>query len=368
MHFNFNSLAALTPNWESIKQSTKLFFAESPVFNPLPSIENVEGLPAEFSNFAGHYRQYILPNVERFEQNRITKLNEFRYRLWGATAGTVLVIFIASIVLKFSSLRAGGDVIFGLGAMAISGIAYWASGPIQKYKEGVKAEIFPFIFSYFAQQNIGEFFYNQNSPIMISQFQDSDILPAYDNCHLEDYVKGEYNNVSLETLEAKMTQTRGSGKNRRTVVTFKGIFIRLSMNKSFHGHTIIKKDGGKIGNWFTDKFSKGNEKQRVALEDPQFEKLFEVYGSDQVEARYLLTPSFMERLMKISDLFESKGIQAALYNKHLLLMIPTLQDRFEVASIFTPATFQDEIVHILQEMQQLFSLIELLKLQENTRL
>lgn len=39
--------------------------------------------------------------------------------------------------------------------------------------------------------------------------------------------------------------------------------------------------------------------QPVRLEDPAFERAFEVLGSDQVQARYLLTPAFMERLVKL---------------------------------------------------------------------
>ena len=35
----------------------------------------------------------------------------------------------------------------------------------------------------------------------------------------------------------------------------------------------------------------------VKLEDPEFEKEFVVYGDDQVEARYILTTSMMERLL-----------------------------------------------------------------------
>lgn len=35
----------------------------------------------------------------------------------------------------------------------------------------------------------------------------------------------------------------------------------------------------------------------IRLEDPEFEKEFCVYGDDQVEARYLLTSSLMERIL-----------------------------------------------------------------------
>lgn len=44
------------------------------------------------------------------------------------------------------------------------------------------------------------------------------------------------------------------------------------------------------------KISKQNFR-RVKLEDVEFEKYFEVYGTDQLETRYLLTPALMARIV-----------------------------------------------------------------------
>ena len=84
----------------------------------------------------------------------------------------------------------------------------------------------------------------------------SGIIPSYDSSHLEDYVKGDYKDITLELTEARLRETRGSGKNRRTVTVFSGIFVLLDMNKNFSGKTIVKKDIGKLGNWFSRTFSK----------------------------------------------------------------------------------------------------------------
>jgi Protein of unknown function (DUF3137) len=108
--------------------------------------------------------------------------------------------------------------------------------------------------------------------------------------------------------------------------------------------------------------------QKVTLEDPQFEDKFEVYSTDQIEARYLLTTSFMERLLALSRLFSGQGLQAAFHEKHLLLLLNAQENMFEASSIFQPATFTDDIQTILEEMKQIFSLIDHLKLYEQTRL
>ena len=41
--------------------------------------------------------------------------------------------------------------------------------------------------------------------------------------------------------------------------------------------------------------------ERIRLEDPEFEKQFEVYCDDQITARYVLTPAFMQRLKKLNE-------------------------------------------------------------------
>ena len=41
--------------------------------------------------------------------------------------------------------------------------------------------------------------------------------------------------------------------------------------------------------------------EKIRLEDPEFQKLFEVYCDDQITARYVLTPAFMERLKKLNE-------------------------------------------------------------------
>ena len=38
--------------------------------------------------------------------------------------------------------------------------------------------------------------------------------------------------------------------------------------------------------------------KKIRLEDPEFQKQFEVYCDDQITARYVLTPAFMQRLKK----------------------------------------------------------------------
>ncbi len=162
-----------------------------------------------------------------------------------------------------------------------------------------------------------------------------------------------------------------------SITAFEGIIITLSMNKEFNGKTILKKDFGTMGNW-TKK--KNIDLERVRLEDPRFERFFEVYSSDQIEARYLLTPAFMDRLLQLIEVLRERDeesgalpkqvpseichyVECSFYDNKLLITIQSfLHDFFEVDSIFEPVDFVDETKKILEEMNLIFQIVDVLKL------
>jgi hypothetical protein len=49
-------------------------------------------------------------------------------------------------------------------------------------------------------------------------------------------------------------------------------------------------------------------------------------------------------------------------------VIPSDKNRFKVGSVFQPATFVDDINHILKEMAIIFQIIDTLKLEQKTGL
>ena len=66
------------------------------------------------------------------------------------------------------------------------------------------------------------------------------------------------------------------------------------LGRSFPGNTTVYRN-----RWIKLRFGF----PRVKLESPDFEKQFDVYGNDPVEARYLLTPLLMERILQLDQRF-----------------------------------------------------------------
>ena len=308
--------------------------------------------------FAPHYEKQIRPLVEGFEENRIKALKKVRL----LTFLLIPVGILAGIILYFilqEGFMSEYDLYFVLAYVCI--LLLIVGGilePIGAYDSKVKDKVFPKIFSFF-----GDFVYDQSGMSSVDRFKSSGIIPSYDQEETEDYIGGEYKGVTIRLTEAHLeTEHRNHKGNVYYKTVFKGLFVILSMHKNFKGQTIIKSDKGKFGNWFEDKF---NKLENVQLEDPDFEKKFEVFSDDQVEARYLLTTSFMERLLKLTALFGEKEIQASFYDDKFLIMIPSCKNRFEAGSIFSPATFEEEINTILAEMNEIFQIVDTLKLNQN---
>lgn len=114
---------------------------------------------------------------------------------------------------------------------------------------------------------------------------------------------------------------------RRT--RFKGLFFRANFNKSFKQRTVVLPEGN-----FADDVTRRvtalsqPHGQAIKLEDPQFRQLFRVYGEDQVEARYLLSTSLMDRLVTLRKKL-NRPVWVAFVGNQIYLAIRYREDLFE---------------------------------------
>ena len=131
---------------------------------------------------------------------------------------------------------------------------------------------------------------------------------------------------------------------------FKGVMIELDMPKSFLGHTFIYENAlsaQALRN--ADK----NGYQKILLEDVDFSKRYTIYSTNQTQARYILTPAFMERLKNISFAFNAKYLRMSFQNNKMILLAATNKDLFMMASPFKDSdkktfdTLFDEIYSVL---------------------
>ena len=118
----------------------------------------------------------------------------------------------------------------------------------------------------------------------------------------DDYDRAVSNNEffgthrGLRSSIATLLLTSGSGKQRR--VAFEGLLVELTLPRGLQGiTTAIARTGAfeQMRHWL-----KTSNRQHVALEDPRFSAAYDVWSTDQIAARALLTPALMERLLAFS--------------------------------------------------------------------
>ncbi|MFH1054822.1 MAG: DUF3137 domain-containing protein [Candidatus Altiarchaeota archaeon] len=180
--------------------------------------------------------------------------------------------------------------------------------------------------------------YESGKTISSSAFVGSRIfLQSPDRFHGEDYVSGNVGKTRMEFSEIHAeykTETRDSKGHKHTQwhTIFRGLFIIADFNKNFKGLTVVLPDtaeklfGSVLGkmlqshNFMRDKL--------IKLEDPEFEKLFVVYGDDQVEARYILSTSLMQRIMEFRKK-TGRNIYLSFVNNNIVVALPYGKNLFE---------------------------------------
>jgi hypothetical protein len=233
------------------------------------------------------------------------------------------------------------DLVLFLGAGAVAGYVWAAQKLGDAYRRLYKARVMPRLAAQF-----GPLAWRPAQP-PLDEFRRHRLFPDWDDCAAEDEIFGDYRGMPLSIVELKLT--KGSGDDRRTV--FHGLTAAVTLPRGLSGTTVVIPDRGLFGN-LAERL-RGGPCQKVALEDPGFEKAYEVYGSDQVSARALLTPAFMERFMTLASSGRF-GAPAALVQDNRLLMALAAtggRDLFEPPSYRQPAAARDALAQLYEDIE-----------------
>ena len=274
----------------------------------------MEGLPKEFAFFADRWRDAIQPQLVDLEDERVAAVKRQRnFIIIGVLLG--IAIFAAfAFFIREDGLIFGGFI----GVFAALGMGAWGSMALNKLGQRTKAMLVEPVTGEFGMS----YQLSSGPPEQIHRMRGLGLVPSWDRASYEDRLNGQRGDAPFEFFEAhleeKRTTTDGKGRTRTTWVTvFRGQCLAVKFPKDFNGVTKVYRDMGAF-NWLT-KF--GVKEQRIRLEDPVFEKAFEVYGSDQIEARFLLTPDFMERLLGLERAFQGKQLRCAFAGGEMLLAV-----------------------------------------------
>jgi hypothetical protein len=165
------------------------------------------------------------------------------------------------------------------------------------------------------------------------------------------------------------TQYKSGGKNKSWHTIFRGIFFIADFNKNFMGETFVLPDVSEnaFGSTLGGFFQKLNmmRPQLIKLEDVEFEKHFAIYGTDQVEARYILSPALMQRILNLKQKFNTK-VALSFIGSHVYIAITINKTLFEAPWLFSPVDNQKQLEEYYNDIKMCIDIVELLDL--NTRI
>lgn len=297
------------------------------------------------------------------EQERLEAL-AWRKKTWLIGIPVSCAILALSLTM-IASVDGTGEILI-VPVLALVGTFAIAEFKLFELKERMKTDIL----SHMADARGWRFDADGPAENAVSVYRNLNLLGAHNELDVEDLFEGELKGVRFELFEALAKMRTKNRKSDSVRTVFSGLLARFNFPKDFNGSTVVLTDSG-FFNWAAGFSQKG---ERVTLEDPVFEKQFQVYSSDQVEARYLLTPSFMQRLLDIRSVFPDAQIQAAFERSSLYLAIDTKSSSrdelgfFDVKDMSQPISRQSAVQLFEQELQVFEEIVDGLNLDASTRI
>ena len=224
----------------------------------------------------------------------------------GAPPPALLFVLIAGIII---------------GAIAFACIA-------KGYKRQFKRHIIPKIVQ-FADPGLS---YHPTEKINQLTFKSSKLFThSIDRYKGEDLVRGRLDKTDIVFSELHAEYKTGSGKDTHWHTIFKGLFFIADFNKHFRGQALVLPDSAeKLFGGFGKMLQSWNmgRPDLIQLEDPEFEREFVVYGTDQIEARYILSTSLMQRILDFKRKTGTK-IYLSFVGSQVFVAVPMKKNMFE---------------------------------------
>ena len=165
---------------------------------------------------------------------------------------------------------------------------------------------------------IGDF--STKETVNKSVLKRSCLFPDFDSVHYGYTFSSHFKKTNYTISKVKLYKT---GKKNDKLV-FNGMLIYIPLVKPVFGYTLLS---GK-------KMVLSPALKRVHLEDVIFHQNYYVCSNDQIEARTLLNPAFMEKLNGLKKYFRNKRLDVSFFGNHLVISVYTRQSLFESFYLF----------------------------------
>lgn len=253
--------------------------------------------------------------------------------------------------------------------LLITGLIVWGTWArdkefIKDFKKKVIGRIIQFISS--------DLHYEPSNFVGVDSFEHSRLfLRNVDRYNGDDMVHGIIDKTqfwfSEVKAEYKTTTTNSKGQRKTTWHTmFKGLFFTADFNKHFEGSTVVlpNRFGNKSLARLMQSLNITRRENAIRLEDPEFNRHFVVYGDDQVESRYVLSTSLMQRITKFREK-HNNPLYISFVSSFIYVAIGYSRNLFE-PSYFKKLTRFETVREYFEDIQLAVGIVEDMNL--NTRI
>ncbi len=314
------------------------------------------------SDFAHFYVTTLLGDLKKLEAAR--KRVARRLHLLFITAAAV---FLTSLGID-RGLGLSGSLPFTVGVLLVPIVAFFyrlmISGYVHDFKVGIIKKVVGFIDPGLR--------YTPSGHVPKWRVVASRIFSRHpDRVRGDDLVEGRIGGTNMQFSEVHVeakheSASSGGGRRRRWSTIFRGLFFVADFNKTFRGKTLVLPDTaehvlGGLGSFLQSlNVARG---ELIRMESPEFERYFVVYGDDQIEARYVLSTSLMERIMEFRRK-TGRRMYLSFVDSHVYVAIPYRRRLFE-PEVFRSILGFEGVERFLEDLELFIGIVEDLNL--NTR-
>lgn len=217
--------------------------------------------------------------------------------------------------------------------------ALWCILSVAKlYKNDAKKVILAKLLSF-----IGDFKSTQGSDETYTR--SLGIFNPFDKYYIDDRIKGSYGLLKVDISEIRL-----SGNN-----SFSGILIKIPCLKKFEGRTLIKRCGD---NNFREEF------KRVHFDNIDFENFYDVYSTDEAEAKMLVNSRFIHRITQYAKYGIGENISFSFEHGNINIVIKSKEDWFEIPFL-KPAGNIENYRNIIMQIITIMKIVDSLKVEKN---
>lgn len=293
---------------------------------------------------------------------------QYKDKLTKASLITMSILFVLALIMFFAITGANFSIVTILPALFMSAIFVFAITAIivaiatrkeaAEYKKTYKA--------YFVEQNLAKTFtnlqYQHEAGLNKQVLAATQMINTGDRYSSNDLTMGKYKNVNFTQADVHIEEeyTDSDGDTHYTTI-FRGRFMIFKFPKKFNFKLEVVSKFFGVGKVPDRNPQTGRKFEKFEVESIDFNKKFKIYAEDGFEAFYLLDPSFILKIEKVSAEYDKKMIFCFVDNK-LYIGLNEGKDSFEPPRPSKPINEQLEIEKVSHDIKIITDFVDELSL------